>query len=151
MPRNALQKAFGGSIQKQNQNHVPLSLRECKMSKSKNALVRSSGAETLQGQAGKQSNARNRIPRNALQKAFRGTIQKQNQTHVPLSLRVCKMLSVECKMFKTGKALVCLSDSRKTDKNKLESPKKCLCQVEHPQALRVRPYKGKPQCKLQET
>jgi hypothetical protein len=39
------------------------------------------------------------MPKNALQKAFEGTIQKQNATHIPLSLRECKVMSVECKMF----------------------------------------------------
>jgi hypothetical protein len=48
-------------------------------------------------------NARTRMPKNALQKAFEDTIQKQNATHVPLSLRECKMFSVKCKVFQNRK------------------------------------------------
>jgi hypothetical protein len=38
------------------------------------------------------------------------------------ALRECKMKSVECKMFKTGKALVCPSTIAQTDKSRLEIP-----------------------------
>jgi hypothetical protein len=44
------------------------------------------------------------MPKNALQKAFGGTILKQIETPVTLSLREYRMLRVECKMLLSSRA-----------------------------------------------